>query len=353
MLSELNKVSQRIDRLLADDPLPDQIRPGYLLDAVRAYPARGGKRLRPALVTWFCGLVGGNPDHALRTGFAVELFHSWTLIHDDIIDDDESRRGADACHVLLRKAAQAEFGTAEDEATAFGVKQAILAGDILHGWALNALTAAERDGVQKEVVLALLRRLTGWVTPQLISGEALDVEFELRPHVAQAEMENMVLMKTGVLLQFCAQAGVMIGKKTPEWADADVDRAGEFGTAAGVAFQLQDDILGVFGNPATTGKPVCSDIVEGKKTFLLESAWQRADAGGRDRLAGLAGHGPLETANVVAARALCEETGALAATRTAAAAYAARARQSLAGFAENRYAKLLADWLEFVVARAH
>ncbi|MCF7854501.1 MAG: polyprenyl synthetase family protein, partial [Candidatus Pacebacteria bacterium] len=124
-IDELNHVSTRLDVALQHQKLPSCVQPDYLEEAVKAYPARGGKRLRPALCAWFCGAAGGDPEKTTRIGLAIELYHNWTLIHDDIIDDDVLRRGGKTSHVMLGEAGL-RLGMVDDEAArVFGRNMAI------------------------------------------------------------------------------------------------------------------------------------------------------------------------------------------------------------------------------------
>ena len=109
MIDQLRKIAESIDQLLAEDEFPFSIRPDYLAEAVRAYPVRGGKRLRPALLIWSCGLLGGDEAKALYPAAAVEVYHNWTLVHDDIIDRDDTRRGMPTAHVQLATELQKRF----------------------------------------------------------------------------------------------------------------------------------------------------------------------------------------------------------------------------------------------------
>ncbi len=353
MHEEIQKINEQLTLLLADEMLPRQVCPEYLMEAVLAYPLRGGKRLRPALACWFCGLVGGDPDAALRTALAIELYHNWTLIHDDIIDDDDLRRGAPSCHILLAAAGRKIGSQEQGFAACFGRNMAILAGDILHGWSVNLLARAGEDGVPAEVVNMLVRRLSGWVTPELISGEALDVEFESRGQLSIDEIENMLLMKTGVLLQFAAEAGVMIGRQTSDIGHPEVRRAADFAAHAGMAFQLQDDILGMFGDQQRLGKPVCSDLREGKKTLLLVHTLERCSTAERQELQAMVARSDLTDRDTVRAQEIMTSCGALAAVQQRANELAEQARECLDAFPENRFRNLLHQWVDFLVQRHH
>lgn len=350
-VNALQDVSARMQTLLQEEKLPSVVRPDYLAAAVTAYPERGGKRLRPALTMWFCGAAGGEPGQAVHVGLAVELYHNWTLIHDDIIDDDSLRRGGETCHVMLADADLARSIRNPEVRRRFGRDMAILAGDILHAWSINLVGRAVADGVAPEVVTALLGRLTGWVTPELISGEALDVEYAYRTDLGVEEVETMLLMKTGILLQFAAEAGVMIARQSAALDHPMVRQASTFAARAGLAFQLQDDVLGIFGDQERLGKPVCSDLIEGKRTVLLLKALEAANATQKKRLGQLLNQTELTPADVADARDILQKTGARDWTRKRAAELVEDARSALQAFDDNRYKNLLLDWLDFVINR--
>ena len=146
MLEQLGKVSKSIDALLASDGFPKTIRPEYLRTAALDYPLNGGKRLRPAIVIWCCGLLGGTQEQALYPAAAAEVCHNWTLVHDDIIDQDPTRRNRPACHVALMNEVRGRFGLSEDEAARTGRDFAILTGDVQQGWANDLLLRATDHG---------------------------------------------------------------------------------------------------------------------------------------------------------------------------------------------------------------
>ena len=155
MLNELKNVASQINDLIVNDAFPETVEPEYLRATVMDYPSRGGKRLRPALLLWCCGLLGGDIDTALYPAMAAELFHNWTLVHDDIIDEDRMRRGQLTTHESLRVFAREKFDGGDLAADKFGQNFAILAGDIQQGWALNTILKSAQHGLSPELSLAL------------------------------------------------------------------------------------------------------------------------------------------------------------------------------------------------------
>lgn len=287
--TELEQVSARIDEMLTVDPFPASIEPSYLKEAVTAYPARGGKRLRPAIVFWACGLCGGELQKARYAALAVELFHNWTLIHDDIIDQDAMRRGEPTCHLLLSDKARGLFPRLDDEhVKVFGRDMAILAGDILQGWAAAVLGRLRQEDVDAWRVQTLLDRMNGWLTPRLISGEAMDVELGHRTEVvSRRHVEYAMQLKTGVLLAYAAEAGAILSDEVSGLESSAVSVLHEFGLTLGLAFQLQDDYLGLYGAGEKLGKDIGSDLREGRITYPVVSALEVASPQEQEELSGI------------------------------------------------------------------
>lgn len=232
-----------------------------VIEAARYSLSAGGKRIRPALVMEFCRVCGDDPETALPVACAIEMLHTFSLIHDDLpcMDDDDMRRGKPSCH------------------KAFGEATAVLAGDAL---AMLPYQIIAEAGLKKTLsqdaalkIIKLLGELSGvW---GMIGGQTVDLENEnKRPDVSV--ILEMYRMKTGALLEFCCRAGCIA-------AGAGADKqlaAGSYGQRLGLAFQIVDDILDVTADEKLLGKPVGSDAAEGKYTFVmavgLEIARERA-----------------------------------------------------------------------------
>ncbi|MFG3280663.1 polyprenyl synthetase family protein [Streptomyces sp. NPDC048111] len=246
----------------------------------------GGKGVRPALALLGAEAVGAEPEAAVPAAVAIELIHTFSLIHDDIMDGDERRRHRDSAW------------------KAFGTGPAILAGDAL--FALAVRTLAERGGPAAGAAVRELSVMLG----ELVHGQADDVQFESRPWsgpgaVGLAEYRAMALRKTGALLG-CATALGSVLAGAPPRLTAALDQAGR---QWGLAFQAVDDVLGIWGDPDVTGKPVHGDLRRGKKTLPVLGATAAAPTIGPriERL--LSGDGPLDEACVRHAADLVEEAG--------------------------------------------
>ena len=353
MINHLRQIAADIDRLLADDEFPATVRPDYLRDAVRDYPVRGGKRLRPAMLIWSCGLLGGSESAALYPAAAVEVFHNWTLVHDDIIDQDDTRRGAPTSHVKLAAELGGRFSLADDDAERTGRDFAILAGDLQQGWANDLLLRSAEHGVPPEVTVALGRRFQKLANSDLISGEALDVEFSLREltGLKSQEVRTMLGLKTGALLQFCTEAGAMIALNTADAEHPDVRKLSEFALAAGIAFQLRDDYLGIFGVYDSLGKALGNDLREGKATVMLLDTLRLASAADREKLLGYIGRETYSDADLDDVRRIMRDSGAAASNEAEAARLAEQARNILRSFPNNPYRQHLLDLVNFLIDR--
>lgn len=339
---ELALVRGLVEEFLEDDPFPETVRPPALREAVRLYPLRGGKRLRPVLTLWSCGAVGGDPVRALNAAAAVEIYHNWTLVHDDIIDCDELRRGKPTCHVELRKVGTEQFQLNADRARKYGEDFAILAGDLQQSWAMDVLLRSTDRGVSPETALAMARRMESFLGRELISGEALDVEFEYRSaRPSRPELAEMIRGKTSALLAFSAECGAMTGVNSPDWNRREVTALSAFAAELGYAFQLQDDLLGVFGEEKTFGKPLFSDFREGKPTILFLKAMESLAGEERIELESMMRKESYTEQECSRIRTLLEECGARDAVTREAEEASDRALTSLKSLPENRYRDLL------------
>ena len=353
MQEHLKKVSAAIDKLLAADRYPQTIRPDYLRAAVLDYPQNGGKRLRPAILIWCCRLLGGRESAALYPAAAAEVCHNWTLVHDDIIDQDDTRRGAPTSHVKLAAELGGRFSLAADDAERTGRDFAILAGDLQQGWANDLLLRSAEHGVPPEVTVALGRRFQKLANSDLISGEALDVEFSLREltGLKSQEVRTMLGLKTGALLQFCTEAGAMIALNTADAEHPDVRKLSEFALAAGIAFQLRDDYLGIFGVYDSLGKALGNDLREGKATVMLLDTLRLASAADREKLLGYIGRETYSDADLDDVRRIMRDSGAAASNEAEAARLAEQARNILRSFPDNPYRQHLLDLVNFLIDR--
>lgn len=217
-------------------------RPDELYRAMRYLFDAGGKRLRPATLMLSAEAVGGNPDFVVPAATAVELVHNFTLIHDDIMDQDELRRGMPAVHVK------------------WGLSGAILAGDTLYSKAFHILSQARAEPARMVQCLTLM----SVTCTEICEGQWMDISFEKRDDVSEAEYMEMVEKKTAILYAASAKLGAILGGGTPEEAQALWD----FGRLTGVGFQIFDDVLDLITPEDVLGKIRGSDLMEGKRTLI-------------------------------------------------------------------------------------
>ena len=348
---ELRSVASRIDLLLAEDPFPASVFVPSLQEAVRRYPVRGGKRLRPALLLWACQAMGGTAEEALHAGAACEVFHSWTLVHDDIIDEDDFRRGKPTEHVELAAHAAKVYSRSETLCSKFGHDFAILAGDIQQAWANDLLL---RTPCEPSLVLFLAKRMQQILNCELVSGEALDVELPMRrmEEITFEDVFTVIEGKTVCLLKFALQCGGMIGLKKADPEDPRIRALGEYARGLGIAFQLQDDYLGIYGKEEEFGKPLCSDFQEGKPTWVYLDAFHTLQGGKREELLRLTGLKHYGTEEVAEIRTLLEDCGSTGRLKAEISKWTDSALESLAMLEDSPYRDLLEQLARYLLQRS-
>jgi len=235
-----------INKAIADTKYTSE--PAELYEPISYLMQLGGKRMRPVLVLISTELFGGNVLKALDAAIGIELFHNFTLMHDDIMDKAPLRRGNPTVHVKWNESA------------------AILSGDVMFVEAYKLMIKVE-DSILRKVLDIFSDTASG-----VCQGQQADMNFEKRDDVGLEEYIEMIRLKTAVLLAGSMQIGAIIGGAEQEQADLLY----EFGENLGLAFQLQDDILDVYGDPEKFGKQVGGDILADKKTFLLIKARELA-----------------------------------------------------------------------------
>lgn len=228
----------------------DNVKYGYLYQASKHLFTAGGKRLRPYILYLFAVGLGGADSRAISAGTAVEMIHVFTLIHDDIMDHDELRRGIPTVHKK------------------YGEATAILAGDLLHSIAFNVLSKS-MNGLK--TYHTAIERLSASVEV-IAQGQAMDMMFEHMEGVEEEDYLDMISKKTGELFGAAAALGACVA----EADDNTIDNAYKFGLNMGIAFQIRDDILGITAKEEELGKPLFSDIREGKKTILVIKSLKEA-----------------------------------------------------------------------------
>ncbi len=303
--------------------------PEHLLNVLEGYLSGGGKRVRPLLMMLCCEGLGGSAEDIVPAAAAVEMYHNWTLIHDDVIDHDARRRGRPTGHVIGSREGSETFGLGGTAAGDYGISVAILSGDLLHGLSLELLASLAPS--YPKVIPALLQRMSGRLCRELIGGEQLDVELSHMPfeRVGESLMQLMMNGKTGALFRFAMECGAALGLDSIE--DERISAMGIFGSKFGLSFQLQDDLLGIFGSDQKLGKPVGSDIREGKRTLLAARTLQGLEGVRRARFLELYGKADVTSGDIAEVQELMRESGAAESVRKSAARILEQALQTLRG----------------------
>ncbi len=224
--------------------------PSKLYDPVDYIMKIGGKRIRPLLVLHASELFGGNIHDALFAALSLEVFHNFTLVHDDIMDDAMSRRGRETVHVK------------------YDTNTAILSGDVMLIMAYELIGKYEKPEIQVQL-LSIFNKLSR----ELCEGQQLDMDFENRNNVTVDEYIKMITLKTGVLIAGALEMGAVIAGASK----SEQQYIYNFGKNIGIAFQIQDDLLDTFGEFEKVGKKIGGDIVQNKKTYLYLKALELAD----------------------------------------------------------------------------
>ena len=245
--------------------------PIHLYEPITYILGLGGKRLRPVLVLMSCDIFGKDYKEALDAALAIEVFHNFSLVHDDIMDDAPLRRGKETVHEK------------------WDINTGILSGDamLIQAYRLfeNYSGATFRE----------LAQLFSKTALEVCEGQQYDVDFETRDDVTEAEYLKMIEYKTAVLVAAALKMGGIVAGASLE----DQNSIYEFGRNLGIAFQLQDDYLDAFGNPETFGKQVGGDIIENKKTFLYLKALELGTPGQQKELLDLFSIQPKESADKI------------------------------------------------------
>jgi len=245
-MHSIEQLQTIVNKAIADTKYTSE--PAELYEPISYLMQLGGKRMRPVLVLISTELFGADVLKALDAAIGIELFHNFTLMHDDIMDKAPLRRGNPTVHVKWNESA------------------AILSGDVMFVEAYKLMIKVE-DSILRDVLDIFSDTASG-----VCQGQQADMNFEKRDHVGLDEYIEMIRLKTAVLLAGSMQIGALIGGAEKEQADLLY----EFGENLGLAFQLQDDILDVYGDPEKFGKQVGGDILADKKTFLLIKARELA-----------------------------------------------------------------------------
>ncbi len=295
--------------------------PERLYDASLHLTSAGGKRIRPLLCLLSCEAVGGSIDDALKTAVAIELIHTFTLIHDDIMDKDELRRNVPSVHVV------------------YGEPTAILAGDLLFSKAFEIS--------RKETIKILAK-----AAAEICEGQEMDMSFEEAGDVTEKEYLEMIRKKTAVLLQAATESGAILGGGSDQSDhSSQVKKLSDYGLNIGMAFQIHDDVLDLLADEKKLGKPVGSDIVEGKRSLVVINALENLVGAEKEKVQRILckeDNSPEEIALVVR---LFEESGAITYCRDKAEHFINLAKSALDDLEESEAKNDLMDIAEYIIDR--
>ena len=279
----------------------------------------GGKRIRPALLLLAAKLFQYKGTGAVRLGAVVEIIHTATLVHDDIIDEAQPRRGRPAAN------------------TRWGNSKCVLAGDWLYMQSFK-IAVQERNFRVLDTLIEL--------TQQMVEGELLQME-KLGKLITLEEHFDLIFRKTACLFSVCMRLGAILGGASPEQEEA----AGSYGRNLGMAFQIVDDVLDLTASESVLGKPVASDLREGKVTMAVIHALERCTPQEREKIATVLRERAFNGVTHADILAILNRYGALEAANARAAEYAEAARKAICTFPDSEIKRALLWAPEFVVAR--
>ena len=249
-----SEISDKVNEFLA--ALPYTRKPVSLYNPIRYVLSMGGKRIRPTLMLLAYNLYKDNPESILMTACALETYHNYTLLHDDLMDNADLRRGQETVH---RK---------------WNANTAILSGDSMLVLSYERMMQCNPKYLKKVLNLFTETAL------EIGEGQQYDMDFESRMDVTESEYIEMIRLKTSVLLACALKMGAILA----DASEKDANALYKFGEQIGLAFQLQDDFLDVYGDPKVFGKSIGGDITSNKKTYLFINAYNNADNNQRAEL---------------------------------------------------------------------
>ena len=305
--------------------------PKELYEASEHYIVSGGKRLRPFMTIKSCEMLGGNSKRALPPAAAVEMIHNFSLVHDDIMDNDEMRHNIPTVHNY------------------YGTPLAILSGDILFSKAFKLLVAEGRKvGHSENAISEMVARLSN-ACIYVCEGQATDVGMTLnRRFSSESHYIDMICKKTAALFEVSCALGAL---SAAESDNKDIENLSSFGKNVGIAFQLIDDLIGIIGDPKLTGKSVGNDIREGKKTYPILLALRNAKENERNKIFKVFGKNS-STADLEAAVRTTSSIGIERQVKEAAKSHIDRAIKSIERYSYSYAKEVLVSSANFIVERS-
>jgi geranylgeranyl diphosphate synthase type I len=317
------------DRALNGNLTPRE--PKIFYEALRWIPISGGKRLRPIIAMLACEAVGGIPEKTIPLGISLEYMHNSTLIHDDIIDKDEWRRGLESTH---RK---------------YGIPLAILAGDALIGETFRMLSYMAPPEMESATYKEIIRSIAD-AAKSFYEGEAMDIKFVERFDITIPEYMVMIQKKTGQLYLIAGRCGALIGKGTPR----QVANLTEYGNLFGLMFQIKDDLLNILTDQSALGKQeVGSDIKSGKRTMMVVHALSNIDKQNKEKMMKIVGNEKATQNNVMDVIDIFRNTGSIDYAQNKLEEFRNKSKELLDVLDESESKKYLLDLADYSVTRPY
>lgn len=328
LMAEISEKATLVDKMI-DQVMPEGEDLTVLYDASSHLIKAGGKRVRPFLVLKSCEMAGGSEDIALPTAAAIELLHTFTLVHDDVMDRSHIRRGVGTVHKV------------------WDLPIAITAGDYLFAKVYEAIIRnTNPEAVSSDRLLQVLDTLTN-ATIEICEGQVLDLSYESKASITESECLTMIKKKTAALIEAAMKSGGIIGGASVR----EVEKLGSFGMKSGIAFQIIDDILGLTASEDILGKPVGDDLREGKKTLIIVHALKKGDDTQRKTVLSSLGNGEASDDQVRDAIGTLIDIGSIEYSRNQAKRLVDLAKGELDSFPNSDVKRILFSLADFFVAR--
>jgi len=320
---QLKKTAKIVNRFLGTQIKGE---PSQLYKAAAHLIVNGGKRLRPYMVVKSCQVLGGKTKEAMTAAGAVEMVHNFTLVHDDIMDNDEMRHGVPTTHKR------------------FGIPIAILAGDVLFSKAFQVVSKANLPSKSTSELVSRLSK----ACVDICEGQLLDIKMaESKKIPTQNKYIKMISKKTAALFDVSCSMGAICAKSKSK----DISNLSSFGKNLGIAFQITDDLIGVMGDPKVTKKPVGNDLREGKKSLPILLAIKKAKGKNKKIILHAFGNQKAKKKEIEDAVLVIKSLGIEKSVRGQALQYAEKAKKSLNSYSGTSKNELI-SLLDFVVKRS-
>ena len=319
----LEQFNEELEKYL----LRRELKPEELYDAIRHLPRSGGKRLRPVVAILAAQCVGGDSKKIMPYGVAIEILHNFTLIHDDIMDDCDTRRGVATVHAK------------------WGLPMGILAGDTMFALVFELLNQLDIDDKTYRSIALDVAKLAR----EVCEGQYWDMHFEAQKKIDELQYYHMIERKTATFFEVAMKNGAELAGAEAQ----QVKKLAECGRLLGLAFQVWDDYLGVTGKEESTGKPARSDIVQGKKTLVYVSTHGKLDPYDRRQFVDLYKKEEKSDDDLEAIVKFMEKSGGLEYTRSRAREFSSFAKATLAELPETAAKRLLLILCDFASNRSN